>query len=46
MHYNFLFNGCSWTFGAELEGITDNQEHSNQNLFNDTKFYYSHLLGR
>jgi hypothetical protein len=37
MHYNFLFNGCSWTFGAELEGITDNQEHRRTHRF-------SHLI--
>jgi len=27
MHYNFLFNGCSFTAGAELEGPNKDLEH-------------------
>jgi hypothetical protein len=27
MHYNFFFNGCSITYGAELEGINNDIEH-------------------
>ena len=39
MHYNFLFSGCSWTFGSELEGISDDQEHRR-------KHRYSHLIAK
>tara|TARA_S200002703_G_scaffold18305_1_gene14970 strand:- start:78 stop:782 length:705 start_codon:yes stop_codon:yes gene_type:complete len=27
MHYNLLFNGCSYTWGGELEGINKDIEH-------------------
>jgi len=38
MHYNFLFNGCSFTFGAELEGPNNDLEHQKSHRF-------SHLVG-
>lgn len=37
MHYNILFNGCSFTFGGELHGINFDQEH--QRIYR-----YSHLV--
>jgi hypothetical protein len=33
MHYNLLFNGCSVTFGAELQGITNDKEHQRTHRF-------------
>lgn len=33
MHYNLLFNGCSFTEGAELQGITNNYEYRNTHRF-------------
>jgi hypothetical protein len=33
MHYNLLFNGCSWTYGAELEGINNDTEHQRTHRF-------------
>jgi hypothetical protein len=39
MHYNFLFNGCSWTFGSELEGIEDDRKYQNSHRF-------SHLVSK
>jgi hypothetical protein len=38
MHYNFLFNGCSFTYGAELEGINNDLDHQRTHRF-------SHLVG-
>lgn len=37
MHYNLLFNGCSWTFGGELEGIDRDMEYQKTHR-------YSHLV--
>lgn len=39
MHYNFLFNGCSFTEGAELEGSDKDLEHQRTHRF-------SHLVGQ
>jgi len=33
MHYNLLFNGCSFTEGVELEGIAEDYEHQRLNRF-------------
>jgi hypothetical protein len=33
MHYNFLFNGCSWTYGSELEGLNKDKEHQRTHRF-------------
>ena len=33
MHYNLLFNGCSWTYGSELEGIHKDREHQRTHRF-------------
>jgi len=33
MHYNLLFNGCSFTEGAELEGIAEDYEHQRLHRF-------------
>jgi len=33
MHYNLLFNGCSITYGSELEGISNDIEHLEKNRF-------------
>jgi hypothetical protein len=33
MHYNFLFNGCSYTFGSELEGINNDLDHQRTHRF-------------
>tara|TARA_S200002703_G_scaffold18305_1_gene14971 strand:- start:772 stop:1503 length:732 start_codon:yes stop_codon:yes gene_type:complete len=33
MHYNLLFNGCSYTWGAELEGINRDYEYQHTNRF-------------
>jgi len=33
VHYNFLFNGCSWTYGAELESLEKNYEHQKTHRF-------------
>lgn len=33
MHYNLLFNGCSWTYGAELEGMHKDREHQRTHRF-------------
>ena len=38
MHYNLLFNGCSFTEGAELEGFNKNYEYRDNNRF-------SHVVG-
>jgi len=38
MHYNLLFNGCSFTEGAELEGINKDYEYRDNNRF-------SHVVG-
>ena len=27
MHYNVYVNGCSWTYGSELEGLEQNEEY-------------------
>jgi hypothetical protein len=37
MHYNFLFNGCSFTEGSELEGKNKDYEYRNQKR-------YSHII--
>jgi len=37
MHYNLLFNGCSFTKGAELEGFNQNYEYRRTHRF-------SHLI--
>jgi len=37
MHYNLLFNGCSFTFGQELEGKDNNFQYRNEKRF-------SHLI--
>jgi len=33
MHYNILFNGCSFTDGSELEGIDNDLEHKKTHRF-------------
>jgi len=33
MHYNILFNGCSWTYGSELEGLNKDKEHQRTHRF-------------
>jgi len=33
MHYNLLFNGCSFTYGSELEGINNDREHQRTHRF-------------
>jgi hypothetical protein len=33
MHYNLLFNGCSVTFGAELEGLNRDREYQRLHRF-------------
>jgi hypothetical protein len=33
MHYNILFNGCSFTLGSELEGIEKNYAYRDLNRF-------------
>lgn len=33
MHYNLLFNGCSFTYGAELEGVSNDIEHQRTHRF-------------
>lgn len=33
MHYNLLFNGCSFTAGAELEGINRDKEYQRTHRF-------------
>ena len=38
MHYNFLFNGCSITYGGELQGPDNDLEHQRTHRF-------SHLVG-
>jgi len=35
MHYNLLFNGCSWTYGAELEGPEKNYEYQKNHRFSN-----------
>lgn len=37
MHYNLLFNGCSYTQGSELEGINKDYEYRNRHR-------YSHII--
>lgn len=37
MHYNLLFNGCSFTQGSELQGINDDLEYRNRHR-------YSHIV--
>ena len=37
MHYNLLFNGCSYTQGSELQGINDDFEYRDQHR-------YSHVI--
>lgn len=37
MHYNLLFNGCSYTQGFELQGINDDFEHRDRHR-------YSHII--
>ena len=37
MHYNLLFNGCSFTVGGELEGINKDYEHRDRHR-------YSHIV--
>lgn len=37
MHYNLLFNGCSYTQGSELQGINDDLEYRD-------KHRYSHII--
>jgi len=39
MHYNLLFNGCSCTYGGELNGIDDDIEHQRTHRF-------SHLVAK
>jgi len=33
MHYNLLFNGCSFTYGGELNGINNDIEHQRTHRF-------------
>jgi len=33
MHYNLLFNGCSFTYGWELGGINNDEEHQRTHRF-------------
>jgi hypothetical protein len=33
MHYNLLFSGCSFTKGAELQGLEDDKEHQRTHRF-------------
>jgi len=33
MHYNLLFNGCSFTYGCELGGINNDEEHQRTHRF-------------
>jgi hypothetical protein len=33
MHYNLLFNGCSFTYGIELQGIDNNLDKQTKNRF-------------
>lgn len=33
MHYNLLFNGCSFTQGSELQGKENNLEYRDQHRF-------------